>query len=198
MIMINLVQSYPAHGSPRPTPGSCEGHALFKLLLSRSARLLLIAGSILLAGLGLRNAGPGRAAEKPSAKPSVDFTRQVRPILSENCFACHGPDEKKRKARLRLDTKEGALGKLRDGGFAIVPGKPDESELIARITADEPSQRMPPAKSGKHLKPEQIAVLRQWIEQGAPWSEHWAFVAPKRSPLPKVANGAWPRNPIDF
>jgi hypothetical protein len=167
--------------------------------LSRSARLLLIAGSLFLAGLALHYAGLVRAAEVSiPAKPTVDFTRQVRPILSENCFACHGPDEQKRKAKLRLDTKEGALGKLHDGGFAIVPGKPEESELIARITADEPSNRMPPAKSRKSLKPEQIAVLRQWIEQGAPWSEHWAFVAPRRPPLPKVANAAWPRTPIDY
>jgi mono/diheme cytochrome c family protein len=167
--------------------------------LRRSVRLLTIAGAIFLAGFALRHAGPSRAAEVTApSKPVVDFTRQIRPILSENCFACHGPDEHKRKAKLRLDTKEGALGKLRDGSLAIAPGKPDESELIARITADEPSAHMPPAKSGKHLKPEQIALLRQWIEQGAPWSEHWAFVPPRRPALPKNANSAWPRNPIDY
>jgi mono/diheme cytochrome c family protein len=136
-------------------------------------------------------------ANKPP-QPSVDFNRQVRPILSENCFACHGPDEKQRKAKLRLDTKEGALGELPNGDHAVVPGKSEESELVWRITAEDPAQRMPPAKSGKHLKPEQIALLRRWIEQGAPWSSHWAFEPPKRPALPKVSDTGWPREPIDY
>src|SRR5262249_1164364 len=124
--------------------------------------------------------------------------RQVRPILSENCFACHGPDEKQRKAKLRLDTKEGALGELPNGDHAVVPGKSEESELVWRITAEDPAERMPPAKSGKHLKPEQIALLRRWIDQGAPWSSHWAFEPPKRPALPKVSDTGWPREPIDY
>src|SRR5438094_9075257 len=86
-----------------------------------------------------------------TAPPAVDFSRQIRPLLSENCFACHGPDENKRKAKLRLDTKQGAFAPLRDGSFAIIPGKPGESRLIERITAEEDAQRMPPVKSGKHL-----------------------------------------------
>src|SRR5207253_10433166 len=119
-------------------------------------------------------------------------------LLSDNCFACHGPDEKQRKAKLRLDTKEGAFKELRGGGFAIVPGKASESKLIERVTAEEPAERMPPVKSGKHLTAEQIALLRQWIDQGAVWSEHWAYVAPRRSPIPKVSDKAWPRNAIDY
>src|SRR5262245_4682394 len=87
------------------------------------------------------------------AAPAVDFSRQVRPILSENCFACHGPDEKARKAKLRLDTKEGAFAALRSGGHALVAGKPAASGLLARITSVEPSELMPPAKSGKKLTP---------------------------------------------
>src|SRR5262245_270328 len=112
-----------------------------------------------------------RAAD-PAAKQALDFDRHVRPILAENCFACHGPDEKARKARLRLDTKDGALG--RNG--LIVPGKSAGSELIARITSEEPSKLMPPVKSNKKLTPQQIDVLRRWIDQGAQWTEHWAFI----------------------
>src|SRR5262245_12899914 len=94
------------------------------------------------------------AADEPKT-PAVDFNRQVRPILSENCFACHGPDRTTRKAKFRLDTKEGAFGELREGGYAIVPGKPGESELIDRITAKERTEVMPPPHSNKKLTPEQ-------------------------------------------
>src|SRR5689334_12187861 len=135
---------------------------------------------------------------KVDARPRVDFSRQIRPILSENCFACHGPDEKQRKAKLRLDTKEGAFGKLRHGGFALVPGKPTESRLLDRITAHDPSDIMPPAKTGKKLTPEQIALVKQWVAQGAKWSTHWAFTVPVRPALPKVQDAAWPCNPIDY
>src|SRR5262245_45693283 len=139
-----------------------------------------------------------RAAEsEPKTKATVDFNRQVRPILSENCFACHGPDEKQRKAKLRFDTKEGVFAKLRGGGSAIVPGKVEESELVRRITAEETSERMPPVKSGKKMKPEEIALLKEWIAQGAPWSSHWAFVPPRRPELPAVGNAEWCRNPMD-
>src|SRR5205807_1239626 len=111
----------------------------------------------------------------PNAKAvkKLDFARHIRPILSENCFACHGPDPKARKAKLRLDTKEGALAELRSGGHAVVPGKAADSELIARIVSGEESERMPPPKTGKKLTPQQIDLLKQWIEQGAKWSEHW-------------------------
>src|SRR5205085_5918794 len=109
-----------------------------------------------------------RAAEavREAKAAGVDFNRQIRPILSENCFACHGPDAKQRKAKLRLDTKEGAFAELRSGGLAIVPGKPTQSALLDRITETDPSRHMPPAKSGKQLKPDQITRLRQWIQQG--------------------------------
>jgi mono/diheme cytochrome c family protein len=128
-----------------------------------------------------------------AAKSAIDFSRQIRPILAENCFACHGPDDKARKAKLRLDTKNGAL---KHAGL-IVPGKPDESELISRITSQESSEHMPPAKSGKKLTTAQIEMLRKWIDAGAPWSEHWAFVAPKRPALPAVRDQAWAREPLD-
>jgi hypothetical protein len=127
----------------------------------------------------------------------VNYAREVRPILSDNCFACHGPDEKKRKAGLRLDVKAVAFGKLEGGGQAIVPGKPDESDLVFRVESDDPDLQMPPRKSGKHLTAAQIAVLRRWIEQGAAWSTHWAFEPPRRPALPPVKNAAWPAAELD-
>src|SRR5206468_444130 len=113
----------------------------------------------------ISNAKPQAKSAEPQAKleakitPTVDFNRQILPLLSENCFACHGPDAGQRKAKLRLDTKEGAFGELRSGGHVIVPGKSAESKMIEKITAADPKDRMPPAKTGKQLKPEQIALL---------------------------------------
>jgi mono/diheme cytochrome c family protein len=148
--------------------------------------------------LGLASLPFGRAAPPPApVAPTVDFNRQVLPILSDNCFACHGPDAKQRKAKLRLDTREGAFGALKSGDFPIVPGKADDSAIIERITSDDPHRHMPPAKTGKQLTPEQVALLRQWIDQGAKWSKHWAWVPPERPVLPEV-HTAWPRNPIDY
>ncbi len=138
----------------------------------------------------------GRA--EPASSEKISFDRQIRPILSENCFACHGPDDKTRKAKFRLDTKAGAFAPLRSGDSAIVPGKAAESELIRRITQTEPSERMPPPKSGKQLTAAQIDLLRRWIDQGAAWSEHWAFVPPQRPPLPRITHSAGARNGIDY
>jgi len=126
----------------------------------------------------------------------IDFHRDIRPILSEACFQCHGPDDKQRKADLRLDKKEGAFADLGEHR-ALEPRKPEESEVYLRITATDPKKRMPPAKSGKKLTERQIELIRQWIAQGAAWSEHWAFVAPVRPVLPAVAEPKWVRNPID-
>ena len=127
---------------------------------------------------------------------SVDFQRQVRPILSDNCFLCHGPDKGTRMADLRLDIQEGALA-ARKNGQAIVPGKPDESLLVKRIYSDNPAFRMPPVFSHKTLTQEQKDTLRRWIEQGAKWSQHWAFVPPKKMPPPAIKVASWPRNDID-
>src|SRR5437867_10108067 len=139
----------------------------------------------------------GRKPES-NAQSTIDFNRQILPLLSENCFACHGPDASQRKAKLRLDTKDGAFAELRSGGHAIVPGKSSESKMIAKITAVDPKDRMPPAKTGKQLKPEQIALLKQWIDEGARWTEHWAWVAPQRPAIPKVRDAGWPHDPTDY
>jgi mono/diheme cytochrome c family protein len=130
-------------------------------------------------------------------EPKINFGRDIRPILADNCFACHGPDVQQRKAKLRLDTRTGALADLRSGGHAIVPGKPDESALIERITDEDPSRRMPPKKSGKNLTAAQIDLLRRWIAEGATYTVHWAFAPPMRHALPKVKYTVWPNNAID-
>ncbi len=127
----------------------------------------------------------------------VDFNRDIRPILSDNCYACHGPDSNKRKAGLRLDLREGALGKLKSDAFAIVPGHPEKSTLVERLHTKDEDDRMPPANSGKKLTPEQIALLTRWIAEGAEWKAHWSFIKPEPPELPAVKNKSWPANPID-
>src|SRR6185369_17876675 len=126
----------------------------------------------------------------------IRFNRDVRTVLS-NCFYCHGPDPKHREADLRLDIREGATADL--GGYsAIVPGKPDESTLIKRVTSIDPDERMPPPASKKpHLTDEQIGILRRWIEQGAEYEGHWAFLPLASVQPPAVKNEAWIQNPID-
>jgi hypothetical protein len=127
------------------------------------------------------------------AGPKLQFNRDVRPILLENCFACHGPDKAARKADLRLDLRDDAL---KVGAF--VPGKPDESELVTRIFSDDPGQLMPPRKSHKKLTAGQKETLKRWVAEGAEYQPHWAFIPPKRSPLPAVKDRGWVRNPVDF
>jgi hypothetical protein len=137
---------------------------------------------------------PGAAEDQ--SKDKVDFTRDIRPILANNCLLCHGPDAKARKGDLRLDTPEGATS-LHDGKAAIVPGKPEKSELLQRITTTDKDDLMPPSKSGKKLTKEQIELLRRWIEQGAPYAKHWAFVKPERPAIPAVKMPAAARTDID-
>jgi hypothetical protein len=126
----------------------------------------------------------------------IRFNRDIRPILCENCFACHGPDSAHRKAGLRLDMK-GGLFDRREHGFAIVPGKPGESLIVRHVTSSDPDELMPPPKSGKTLSAAQKALLVKWIEQGADWEPLWSFVAPKRPELAPVKDEGWCRNPID-
>jgi mono/diheme cytochrome c family protein len=136
--------------------------------------------------------GPARS----SAAETVRFNRDIRPIFSDHCLQCHGPDDKQRKAKLRLDTKKGLFA-ARDDGVVVRPGKPAESELIRRVTASNPDDHMPPPEVKKPLSPEEIARLRAWIEQGAEWQDHWAFIPPETPALPAVTDASWPVNPID-
>src|SRR5688572_27505519 len=137
------------------------------------------------------------SASRGTAQERVDFTREVRPILSRYCFKCHGPDEKVNKAGLRLDVRELAVGETNSGLSAIVPGKPADSELVRRIFAEAAREVMPPPSTKQQLSEAQKDVLKRWIAQGAEYEPHWAFVAPKRPPLPAVKNAAWPHNAID-
>jgi len=132
-------------------------------------------------------AAPVYGATPPS---EVRFSRDILPLLAENCYQCHGPDAKARKGGLRLDTQDGAR-------TVLAPGNSAASEIVERITSAEPGKVMPPPKTNRKLSPEQIALLRRWIDSGAPWGKHWAYEPPQRSPLPGVKEKSWPRNPID-
>jgi hypothetical protein len=127
----------------------------------------------------------------------IDFSRQIRPLLSDKCFACHGPDAKKRKAGFRLDQKQSALGKADSGEHVIVPKNLGASELIARITSDDAELRMPPASTNKSLSKSEIGLLKQWVIEGANWQQHWAFIAPVKAEAPKVTQAKWVANEVD-
>ena len=141
----------------------------------------------------IANAQPPKA---PVAKgPKVDFARQIRSVLSDNCFSCHGPDKGSRASGLRLDLKEDAFA-ARPNGKVIVPGKPEESLIYQRLTSTVKAKKMPPAYSHKEVTPQQIETVKRWIEQGAEWKEHWAFQVPVKAAQP-VTRSVWGRNAID-
>ncbi|MGP0067166.1 MAG: PSD1 and planctomycete cytochrome C domain-containing protein [Isosphaeraceae bacterium] len=137
------------------------------------------------------------AAPEPAAENEVGFNRDVRPILARHCFKCHGPDDRARKAKLRLDQPEDALKAAESGLHAIVPGRPDESELVSRILAEDDSERMPPPEAKLPLTKPDKEILRRWVSQGAKYESHWAFQRPTRPALPTVKDREWLRNPID-
>ena len=138
------------------------------------------------------------AAVAATSAQEVSFNRDVRPILSDKCFVCHGPDAQNRKTPLRLDTAEGAAVALSGGGRAIVPGDPNVSVLIERVKTDDPIRRMPPAYEGHDkLSDRDITTLERWIEQGGEFEGHWAFVAPERPEVPQVERPTSVRNPVD-
>src|SRR5262249_42277098 len=131
----------------------------------KAARFFVAAGC--LAGLTARAQTPG---------PSVDFDRQIRSILSDRCFSCHGPDEKQRMAKLRLDVKDGGAFDERAGHRVITPGASAQSSLFQRISSDRSGFRMPPASAGNPLTTAQIELIRKWIDEGARWENHWAYI----------------------
>ena len=163
----------------------------YRATLAKNLFVALVAGWVALGGpVG---AWPGE--ESPSGT-TVDFSREIRPILSRNCLSCHGADEGNRQVGLRLDTREGATAD-RGGYRAIVPGKSAESRMVERIT--HPDMPMPPEASGKKLKSEEIELIKRWIDEGAPYNRHWAFQPPSRPALPEVTeeDKNWVRNEID-
>lgn len=147
-------------------------------MLARLSTLLLLA------------AGPLFAA------PKIEFAREIRPILSDACFKCHGVDAAKRKAKLRLDNKEDWFAD-RDDGPLVIPGNPDESILFERLTHPDLEEQMPPRDEVRQLTEDEITLIKRWIEEGAHWEPHWAFVAPQRPPSPEIGDTTWPRNTID-
>ncbi|HUG90537.1 MAG TPA: c-type cytochrome domain-containing protein, partial [Planctomycetaceae bacterium] len=128
--------------------------------------------------------------------PIPEFNRDIRPLLSDRCFQCHGPDGAQRQADLRLDVEE-SVRAGRDGVRAVVPGRPQDSEVIRRVAAPDESERMPPPEAGRALHPREIDLLRRWIAAGAPWQQHWSFIPPARTDVPAVKDPAWARSPLD-
>ncbi len=132
----------------------------------------------------------------PGLGATVEFNRDIRPILSDKCYTCHGPDKANRKSLLRFDNEAGAMADL-GGHFAIVPGDPAKSEMVRRVTSENKALRMPPVYSGVKLSDREIELIRDWIAQGAKWEKHWSFIPPKRPEAPQVSDSKWVRNPID-
>jgi hypothetical protein len=172
------------------------------LLLSRR---LLGAAALLSAVLafspGLTPRGDVLGAEKPdgaagAGSRAVGYLREVRPILAQHCFQCHGPDEAARKGKLRLHLQDDVFA-VRGGLHVIAPGDPDGSLAWRRMTTDEDGKRMPPAGKAEPLTKKQLATLKAWIEQGARWEDHWSFLPPTRPALPKVSDPSWVRDPLD-
>lgn len=170
-----------------------------QVLASAFLSTLLVAGWVADAAPKLLSpaqaARPTPAASRPTST-SIVFNREVRPILAEHCFSCHGFDGEKRQAGLRLDVREGFTGKSAGGRPIIVPGEPNAGEFMRRLTANN-ALVMPPASTGKRLSPDEIQTLRRWIAQGAGFASHWAYAAPRSPGIPAVRNRGWVRNPVD-
>src|SRR5262245_55014797 len=171
---------------------------------ARTSAWMAVVASLLCAVLTqVAQSAPQGAPATPAQVPlpaTIEFNRDIRPILSDKCFQCHGPGTQ--LATLRFDQEEGAKRALKDGRFAIVAGDPARSQMIARISATNPAVRMPRsqngAAAGEPLSERQIALLTRWIEQGATWQKHWSFIPPKRPDVPKdLKDASWVHNPID-
>jgi hypothetical protein len=165
---------------------------------------LFFSGLLLWVGACETMQNPGRLAKQgsggsPLVPDVVDFNFHVKPILSDRCFKCHGPDENTREGGLRFDTKEGAFAALGENAdhYAIVPGQPEKSALVQRIYAGDRNEVMPPVESNLQLEEHEKAILKRWIEQGAEWKEHWSFAPPVKPRAPEVQAKDWPRNEID-
>lgn len=151
--------------------------------------------SLIVASVLPLSAFGGLPSEDSDSAAAIDFSRDIRPILSNKCFKCHGPDDESRQAELRLDSSAGATA-VKDGRSAIVAGRPAESQLIARINSSDPDQKMPPVDSGLTLSPREVQLLTNWIQAGAQYDKHWSFRSIVRPPVP-MTESAWPVNAID-
>jgi mono/diheme cytochrome c family protein len=177
-------------------------HGLFRRNVVAAVTSAAMAVALSMAFVPARAETAGPAAQTDAGQASapvpaeVRYSRDVRPILSENCFACHGFDGAQRKADLRLDTKDGLFAKV-DDTAAVVPGDPGKSAILNRIVHADPDEVMPPPKTGKKLTPRQVEIVRKWIEQGAKWEGHWAFIPPVRPAVPQAKQGDWARGAVD-
>jgi hypothetical protein len=160
-------------------------------------KIRLALGPLVAAAVLFPDASAQEARPRVEAPDRVEFNRDIRPLLSENCLKCHGPDTRSRKANLRLDTKDGAFAEFDKGKVAVAPGSLDKSELWKRIATTDHDDLMPPAKSGKKLTKAQIETFRRWILQGAEWQGHWAFLPLKKRAVPAPRNASWVRTPVD-
>jgi hypothetical protein len=174
---------------------------IYRPKLKRHRRMLLCAAAVLAALLALPRCQPSGApgAARQGLPQVVDFNFHVKPILSDRCFKCHGPDENTREGGLRLDTREGAFAALGDDGhFALIAGDLKNSTLLQRIFSDDPNLLMPPPQSNLALDEREKSILKRWVEQGAVWKTHWSFTPPEKPALPTVKSQRWAQNEIDF
>lgn len=167
--------------------GPCQ--TVVRAFPGRFPKLLILLGVT----LGFSSA---QAVDPPLSAQKIEFNKHIRPILADHCYLCHGPDKGTRQAGLRLDHREGAV-QSGAGQPAIVPGNSAASELVKRITSPDPDYRMPKPEMGRALNSQEIDLLKQWIDQGAEYEPHWAYVAPRKKAMPAVRNAAWARNPVD-
>jgi len=164
-------------------------------------RIILLLFCILLAILfSCCSSAPESEPNQAAIPDVVDFNYHIKPILSDRCFKCHGPDPNTREANLRLDTPEGAFARLEEDStlFGIIPGNAEESEVYRRIVHPDPQERMPHPDSKLFLSDQEKEMIKRWIDQGAEWKNHWSFNSPQKTVLPEVKNTAWPRNEIDY
>jgi mono/diheme cytochrome c family protein len=182
-------------------PSHGKGQVTNRWPANRIGPVLGLVGGWLLGILALpvrsQTGEPPRGPHPAAEARRIRYSTEIRPILSDKCFQCHGPDESQRKGKLRLDSRQAATAPAASGLAAIVPGDPDESELVRRITSDDDDERMPPPGKGKPLEPREIELLRQWVEQGADDEAHWAFVPPVRPTPPAVQRLDWCQTPVD-
>ena len=175
----------------------------FADLLPGSGNVFQLSSLLFLSVLAAGHVIVARAAQQAPPSSSVDlpvtiqFNRDIRPILSDKCFTCHGPDKAKRVTQFHFDVEEAAKQELPGGRYAVLAGDPASSAMIQRITAAEERRRMPPASTGKALTEREVALLTAWIQQGARWEKPWSFQSPVRPIVPQVADRTWPANPID-
>ena len=190
--VLGLITLVPGCGHPSETKTASTSHTPVTAVQAPAASLASPSSTPAPVASGSTATSPGSTA--PAA--TLSFNDHIQPILSENCYACHGPDSATREGKLRLDRFEDATMARGDHEPAIVPGRPDVSPVIERILSDDPDERMPPANAHKSLKPTEIALLRQWIAEGAVYQPHWSLIAPQRPAVP-AAGRNWARNPID-